>query len=133
MTKSISGKYLDEKNFTHTVFYNPSRNTYTKTIQNAQMKWCSHAEYTKEQILNQIEGMKKGFDYLGLTFYPYLKLRGKDADFVSMSKRCYDIGLTPKGWNHDDFYKASYTKRYDLFLCNGIVVIPASNYLFEYK
>jgi hypothetical protein len=74
------------------------------------------------------------FTYLGLTFAPYKRLTGKDADFHAMSARISDKGLTPEGWSYEGFYKAAGSKKIDLFaLPDGRIVCPATNNLFEYK
>lgn len=57
--KKISGVYVDNEGFRHTVFYDKSKRNYTKMIHNPEGKFCSSAEYTKEQTINQVEGMKK--------------------------------------------------------------------------
>lgn len=57
--KKASGTYITEDGFKHTVFYDRSKGKYIKIIHNSNGDYCSSAEYTKEQILNQIVGIKK--------------------------------------------------------------------------
>jgi hypothetical protein len=77
------------------------------------------------------------FNYLGLTFVPYRQLAKKEDTFEAISRRIKHINITPKGWNYDEFYETA--KRasesnatIDIFKCNGYIVIPATNYIFEY-
>lgn len=78
------------------------------------------------------------FRYLGKTFKPYKKLRGGRATFEAISRRLQNNRITPKRWNWEKFYQAAAAadprnKEVDLFLWEGRVVIPCSNYLFEYR
>lgn len=51
--------YTDNQNFLHTVFYDRSKRKYIKLIHNPKGQFCSSAEYTREQINNQVAGMKR--------------------------------------------------------------------------
>ncbi|QDX94721.1 hypothetical protein EEL30_22020 [Brevibacillus laterosporus] len=78
----------------------------------------------------------KNFTFEGLQFKPLNTLKGKQGEFFAISKRISDKGLTPEDWNYDEFYqvaKENGAGEIDLFEMNGKVVIPAENYLFEYK
>jgi hypothetical protein len=78
----------------------------------------------------------KSFVYNGLTFKPLKTLKGKASEFFEISKHLNNIGLTPTGWNYNGFYKIARennSDNFDLFEVNGKTVIPATNYLFEYK
>lgn len=55
--KKLSGHYLDNQDFTHTVFYDFSKKKYIKITCNEIGAFCSSAEYTKKQIAIQIKGM----------------------------------------------------------------------------
>jgi len=76
------------------------------------------------------------FNYLGLAFKPLRTLKGKASDFFAISKKLNDIKITPKNWNHAEFYKSAEQNgagEIDLFEVNGIVVILCQNCLFQYK
>ena len=81
---------------------------------------------------------QNSFTYKGLTFVPYKKLKGQEADFHAISKKLRDIKITPHGWDWNEFYKAAKSSsaknlQFDLFICNGQTVIPCSRILFAYK
>lgn len=81
--------------------------------------------------MNNINGE---FTYLGIQFVPYKIYKGHDYNEVV--RHTCDFGLTPTGWNHDDFYKASGDAPEDFFTLpelGGLVVIPGTNYLFAYR
>jgi hypothetical protein len=76
------------------------------------------------------------FVYKGMSFHPIKTLKGKQSDFFFISKRIADIKITPSGWNYQEFYAIAEKNgagNIDLFETNGKVVIPAMNYLFEYR
>ncbi|WP_456363529.1 hypothetical protein [Priestia aryabhattai] len=76
------------------------------------------------------------FEYEGLVFEPYKTFTKREDDFNLISKRLSNTKLTPSGWNYNKFYEASEVvngREYDLFKVNGKIVIPAENFLFEYK
>ena len=79
----------------------------------------------------------KEFIYLGLKFEPFKQLKGKSAKFENVSKRLNSNGVTPKGWNYNNFYKEAKKAgagKIDLFIDeNGTTRIPAENYLFIYN
>jgi len=57
--KKLSGIYVDNQGFRHTVYYERSKGLYCKFIHNPEGKYCSSMCGTKEQIQNQVEGMKR--------------------------------------------------------------------------
>lgn len=81
----------------------------------------------------------KSFVYEGLEFRPIRQLRKYEKDFKSISKRIYDIGITPKKWNINRFYEVAEKHgagECDLFEIEGyghITFIPAEKYLFEFR
>lgn len=130
--KKVSGLYVDNQGFCHVVFYNRIGRFYTKTIHNPEGKYCSSAMYSKEEVINQIDGMTRSFSYLGKVFTP---VGNTGLDFFQMSKHLGDVVIEPKeGYTHESFYytaKKNGCKRVDLYLVGGKTVIPAGA-LFEY-
>lgn len=57
--KKVSGIYVDNQGFRHTVFYNRFSKDYTKIIHNPKGEFCSSCNYSKEEVLNQVKGMVK--------------------------------------------------------------------------
>lgn len=84
--------------------------------------------------------MEKEFKAFGLKFKPLKTLKGKESKFENISKRINEIGLTPKNWNYKEFYEIASKfncLKIDLFEIEikevKYVIIPATNYLFQYK
>lgn len=78
----------------------------------------------------------RDFMYEGLSFKPIRQLRKYEDNFKSISKRISSTTLTPKRWNVEEFYKVATEHNagnIDLFEVNNIIVIPAENFLFEFK
>ncbi|MFW6025599.1 MAG: hypothetical protein ACOCRX_04590 [Candidatus Woesearchaeota archaeon] len=77
----------------------------------------------------------KSFYYKGLKFKPIKYLKEKEADFAEISKKITDIGITPDNWDYDEFYKIAEenSATVDLYKVNGNIVIPSTNYLFQYN
>lgn len=87
----------------------------------------------------------KTFMYKGIEFKPKRKLEGLESDFFRMIERCkYIRGLTPEGWDYDEFYDlvqdtlSIWGRKCDIFeIVNipeykGMEFIPASGELFRY-
>lgn len=74
------------------------------------------------------------FTYKGLEFEPLGNL-GKNNTFDKIMRETFTVSFSPPGWNYEEFYKIAKENGgdVDLFICEGIVVIPALNYLFGYN
>lgn len=77
----------------------------------------------------------KTFEYLGLTFKPVKQWRGRAASMKIAMSRMKDVGITPAGWNWNDFYKAAGEEngKIDVFSLNGEEVVPTGGYLARYN
>ena len=78
----------------------------------------------------------KSFTFLGLTFKPLLKLKGREADCAKITKRISDEKDTPEGWSWAEFYKEARkhdAHQYDLFEVEGSIRFPAGKVLFHYE
>ena len=74
------------------------------------------------------------FEAFGLVFKPIKTLPKAEAKFEVVSP-FLNGNYVPEGWNYDEFYKIAkknYCGTVDLFMVDGVVRIPATNYLFEY-
>ena len=128
--KKVSGIYVDNQGFRHTVFYNRFGKDYTKLIHNSKGEFCSSCNYSKEEVLNEVQGMRKSFLYLGKLFTP---IGNTGLDFFEMSKNL-GMEFIRKGYSHKSFYaeaRKNGCKIVDLYKCEGKTVIPAGA-LFEY-
>ena len=130
--KKVSGIYIDNQEFVHTVYYRRETKNYVKLIHNPEGKFCSSAEYTKEEMINQVQGITRSFYYLGKYFTP---IGNTGLDFFEMSKHLGSVVIDPKeGYTHESFYlaaKKNGCKVVDLYSTGGKIVIPAGA-LFEY-
>lgn len=66
MSSKLSGLYKDFRGYQYAVAYAPTqahkhdpRRTWVILISTPEGNYCSHAHYTKDEIKNQISGMKK--------------------------------------------------------------------------
>lgn len=130
--KNITGLYTDSQGFIHTVFYDRSKKLYCMLIHNSKGQYCSSADYNKQDILTQIDGLMRSFRYLGKVFSP---IGNTYKDFYEMSKNLGKrLMLTEKGYTHESFYneaRKNHVKIVDVYSCDGMNVIPASD-IFEY-
>lgn len=129
--KKISGVYVDKQGFRHTVFFSKHKKMYDKIIHNPEGKYCSSTRYTKEQVINEIEGMTRSFIYLNKVFTP---IKNTGLDFFEMSKNLGKIFLLA-GYTNESFYETArknYVRIVDLYSVDGKIIIPARN-LYEYN
>lgn len=77
---------------------------------------------------------KTKFTYKGLEFEPLGDL-GKNKTFDKIMRETFSLSFSPPDWNYEEFYRVAKENDcdVDLFICNGIVVIPVTNYLFGYE
>ena len=65
--KKLSGIYVDNQGFSHTVYYSFTKRKYIKMIHSPKGGFCSSAEHTKEQIEHNIQGFTRSFSLAQLT------------------------------------------------------------------
>lgn len=72
------------------------------------------------------------FTYCGLTFEPHRNFRDDEKNsFHKYIQRC---DFSPWKFSHEDFYEAAGEgNNYDLFICNGEIVLPTSDRLMLYN
>lgn len=105
-------------------------------IDNHFFDWsCELLEELRKLNDEDVSKHPESFVYLGHVFTPYKKLAGIESAFDYISRHtAYDyLGERLKSeWSYEDFYKASTDKECDVFRCDGMLWIPASNYLFRW-